>query len=100
VSIKYVSFLLDATSHGEGGIFALFSLCRGRVQKKGLLIALAMAGAALLFGDGMITPAISVLSRCNVDEAAFGGVASGEYHTNDSCADERPAMGQPDSPPQ
>ena len=63
VSVKYVTCLLRATSHGEGGIFALFALCReNRSAKPALFAAGAIAGAALLFSDGMITPAISVLS--------------------------------------
>ncbi|MCL4105668.1 UNVERIFIED_CONTAM: hypothetical protein GTU68_023735 [Idotea baltica] len=64
VSFKYVSILLSATNHGEGGIFALFSLCQGggTLNKSWLFAGGALAGAALLYGDGIITPAISVLS--------------------------------------
>ena len=63
VSIKYVGFLLKATSHGEGGIFALLALSRqAGTAKSGLMFAGAITGAALLYGDGVITPAISVLS--------------------------------------
>jgi len=65
--VKYLLMLTRATSQGEGGMFALLSLLRGgngAVSPRSLLIAMLMAlfGAALLYGDGMITPAISVLS--------------------------------------
>ena len=65
--IKYLLMLSYATSQGEGGMFALLSLMRsekGAFGPKTLMGAmlLALFGAALLYGDGMITPAISVLS--------------------------------------
>ncbi len=63
VSIKYVSFVMRADNHGEGGILALLALLPRRAASSGGITAtLVIAGAALLFGDGMITPAISVLS--------------------------------------
>jgi KUP system potassium uptake protein len=67
VSIKYVSFILRADNKGEGGILALLALAvpeRGKSARKKnqLLILIGVFGAALLYGDGMITPAISVLS--------------------------------------
>ncbi len=63
VSLKYVTFLLNATSHGEGGIFALLALSRqSNTSGSALMLGAAMCGAALLYGDGVITPAISVLS--------------------------------------
>lgn len=67
VGIKYLLMLTRVDNQGEGGVFALYALLRSaRVQmsKRGLLILslLALAGAALLYGDGTITPAISVLS--------------------------------------
>jgi len=64
VSVKYVGFVLRADNRGEGGILALLALVRpiahptsGRV----VLLTLGLFGAALLYGDGVITPAISVL---------------------------------------
>lgn len=64
ISIKYLVFALRADHEGEGGILALMELVkraiRGRLQQAMLLLGLF--GAALLYGDGMITPAISVLS--------------------------------------
>ncbi len=64
VSFKYVSFVLRADNRGGGGILALLALVRPLTRPKGtrvMLIALGLFGAALLYGDGVITPAISVL---------------------------------------
>jgi len=64
VSIKYLLFVMRADNQGEGGILALVALVRSKVgeQAHAVLIAIGLFGAALLYGDGMITPAISVLS--------------------------------------
>jgi KUP system potassium uptake protein len=64
VSVKYLLFVMRADNAGEGGILALVALVRTRGGRGGRagLIALGLFGAALLYGDGMITPAISVLS--------------------------------------
>lgn len=65
VSIKYVILVLRADSEGEGGVFALFSLIRNNKVKNGfikLLTTLLIIAAGLLLGDGIITPAISVVS--------------------------------------
>ncbi len=63
VSIKYCVFVLRADNHGEGGILALMALVTGRAGRgTGTLIVAALFGAALIYGDGIITPAISVLS--------------------------------------
>lgn len=68
VSVKYVGLILMADNRGEGGIFALMSLAfpeRGRTERKPfwarVMVALGLFGAVMLYGDGMITPAISVL---------------------------------------
>lgn len=64
VSFKYVTFVLKADNRGEGGILALLALVRplGRTSAgRKILIMLGLFGAALLYGDGVITPAISVL---------------------------------------
>ena len=66
ISIKYLVFVLRADNHGEGGILALTALATpikpsGRSEHT-FLIMLGIFGAALLYGDGIITPAISVLS--------------------------------------
>jgi KUP system potassium uptake protein len=66
ISFKYLIFVMRADNRGEGGILALMSLVRARGDHKtsgrSILIAFGLFGAALLYGDGMITPAISVLS--------------------------------------
>lgn len=65
ISIKYLGLILRADNHGEGGIMALTALVTPIRQKsacKSKLILLGLFGAALLYGDGMITPAISVFS--------------------------------------
>jgi KUP system potassium uptake protein len=66
ISIKYMIFMLRADNEGEGGILALVALLRPwkdtSFRSRKILIALGLFGAALLYGDGIITPAISVLS--------------------------------------
>jgi KUP system potassium uptake protein len=76
VSIKYCVFVMRADNHGEGGILALMSLVGANSFRGGakLLTGMGLLGAALLYGDGVITPAISVLSALegvNVVTAAF-----------------------------
>ena len=72
ISVKYLTFVMRADNNGEGGILALTSLVMkkrqpGQVAKAGLLVGLGIFGTALLYGDGIITPSISVL-------AAVGGL--------------------------
>ncbi|WP_226577858.1 KUP/HAK/KT family potassium transporter [Acuticoccus sediminis] len=65
VSVKYVSVLLRVDNGGEGGIIALAALLdlhRARRGRRAVMLGVALAGAAMLFGDAMITPAISVLA--------------------------------------
>lgn len=66
VSLKYVALIMRADNHGEGGLMALLALATHSVQDnprlKSLLMTLGVFGVALFFGDGVITPAISVLS--------------------------------------
>jgi len=66
VAVKYVLLVMRADYNGEGGIFALMALAFGgkpsRAVDRGALALLMIFGAALLFGDGAITPAVSVLS--------------------------------------
>jgi KUP system potassium uptake protein len=69
VTVKYVWFIMRADNHGEGGIFALLAIVPERFRNSAsptgrapALALLAVIGAALLYGDGVITPAISVLS--------------------------------------
>jgi KUP system potassium uptake protein len=62
VSVKYAGFIMRAHNRGDGGIMALTALLkRNRVVRLTLLVTLGIFGAALFFGDGIITPAISVL---------------------------------------
>jgi KUP system potassium uptake protein len=68
VSVKYVAFILRADNHGEGGVLALLALVlqrhhrAGEARRRAVLIGFGIFGSALLYGDGIITPAISVLS--------------------------------------
>src|SRR5580693_9096840 len=64
ISIKYCLFVMRADNRGEGGILALMSLIGANGFKPGFktLTAMGLLGAALIYGDGVITPAISVLS--------------------------------------
>ncbi len=61
VSVKYILIIMRLDNRGEGGILALLALVRQK-RRHGVLIALGLFGTALLYGDGIITPAISVLS--------------------------------------
>lgn len=73
VSIKYIVFILRADNHGEGGILALTELVVGRERAIGrmwALLVVGLFGMALLYGDGVITPAISVLSAVEGLEVA------------------------------
>jgi KUP system potassium uptake protein len=79
VSIKYVTFVMRADNGGEGGIMALIALVRGANPKgraaTAALVALGIFGAALFYGDGMITPAISVLSAVEGMEVVAPGLS-------------------------
>ncbi|SFO31736.1 potassium transporter Kup [Nitrosospira briensis] len=74
VSLKYITLILRADNHGEGGIMALLSLASSSVANRprlrNILFLLGAFGAALFFGDGVITPAISVLSAVEGLEVA------------------------------
>ncbi len=78
VSIKYVLFILRADNKGEGGIMALTALAHraaARHQRLGkVLVLLGLFGAALFYGDSMITPAVSVLSAVEGLQLAFDGI--------------------------
>jgi KUP system potassium uptake protein len=78
VSIKYLTLIVRADNHGEGGIFALLALIpekkrAGHAGRMGWATVLVLVGAALLYGDGMITPAISVLSAMEGLQVAAPG---------------------------
>src|SRR5450432_2332956 len=78
VSLKYIAYVLRADNKGEGGILALMALSSSNLRKSRKylpLIFLGVFGSALLYGDGMITPAISVLSAVEGLEIAAPSLA-------------------------
>ncbi|THG71049.1 potassium transporter Kup [Pseudomonas sp. A-1] len=79
VSLKYVLFILRADNEGEGGVMALTALARrataAHPRLSSGLVLLGLFGAALFYGDSMITPAISVLSAIEGLEIAYEGVS-------------------------
>src|SRR5690554_4373776 len=73
VTVKYVAIIMRADNRGEGGVLALTALALRAAtapRRRAAIIALGMVGAALFLGDGMITPAISVLSAVEGLEVA------------------------------
>ncbi len=80
VSLKYVVLILRADNHGEGGLIAMLALATQAVQDKPVLrtrlLLLGIFGTAIFFGDGVITPAISVLSAVEGLEVAAPGLHS------------------------
>jgi KUP system potassium uptake protein len=80
VSVKYVTFIMRADNQGEGGIIALTALVQGlrfsHPRFKLILVLLGILGASLFYGDGMITPAISVLSAVEGVKVAAPGLSS------------------------
>ena len=73
VTVKYVTLVMRADNHGEGGILALMALAQrvcNRPWSKAVVALVGIAGASLFFGDGVITPAISVLSAIEGLEVA------------------------------
>ena len=81
VSVKYVGFILRADNKGEGGVFALLALLLQRQnrgddrRRRALLVGLGLFGGAFLYGDGVITPAISVLGAVEGLEVAAPALA-------------------------
>ena len=74
VSIKYVVFIMRADNRGEGGVMAMIALAlhsaRGDRKKEKVIMLAGLVGAGMFYGDGMITPAISVLSALEGLEVA------------------------------
>jgi len=64
VTVKYVALVMRASNHGEGGVLAMMALASRRAKglQRDAVLLLGLAGVALFYGDGVITPAISVLS--------------------------------------
>src|SRR6185437_137751 len=79
VAVKYVSLVMRADNKGEGGIMALMTLAQraaGKsVRARRVIMLMALLGAALFFGDGVITPSISVLSAVEGLKVAAPGLA-------------------------
>jgi KUP system potassium uptake protein len=80
ITLKYVSFMMRADNGGEGGIMALIALTLRAVKRherlRWVLMSLGLFGAALFYGDGVITPAISVLSAVEGLKVAAPGLES------------------------
>ena len=80
VTVKYVTFIMRADNEGEGGIMALTALIDGaRLRSAAVkitLVTLGIFGASLFYGDGVITPAISVLSAVQGLDVAAPGLSS------------------------
>ena len=70
-SVKYVLFAMRVDNDGEGGILALMALLGVKRQHRPTIVAVGLFGAALIYGDGAITPAISVLSALEGVEMAM-----------------------------
>jgi len=62
ITFKYVFFIMRADNKGEGGLLALMALAQGKRTSMGVVFILGIVGAALFYGDAVLTPAISVLS--------------------------------------
>jgi KUP system potassium uptake protein len=73
--VKYVSFVMRVDNDGEGGILALMSLLGVKKAKRPVIVAVGLFGAALIYGDGAITPAISVLSALEGLEIPLPSIA-------------------------
>jgi KUP system potassium uptake protein len=78
VSLKYVTLILRANNHGEGGVMALLALASnsvgGNERLRNILLGMGVFGAALFYGDSVITPAISVLGAMEGLEIAAPGL--------------------------
>ncbi|WP_415716775.1 potassium transporter Kup [Maridesulfovibrio sp.] len=85
ICLKYVTFVMAADNNGEGGIFALYELVseKGTRRKTTFMLIATMLGGALLYGDGVITPAISVLSA--IEGLDVATTAAHQYTIHISC---------------
>ncbi|NDV21911.1 potassium transporter Kup [Desulfovibrio sp. JC022] len=85
ICLKYVTFVMAADNKGEGGIFALYELVShaGQRRSASFMLFAAMIGGALLYGDGVITPAISVLSA--IEGLDVATTAAHKYTTHIAC---------------
>ena len=101
ISIKYALLILRADNRGEGGIVALLALLSARNAEPGTwraqLLVVGLVGAALLYGDGAITPAISVLSALEglkVDAPVAGAGRGAAHRRHPDRAVRRPEKGR------
>jgi KUP system potassium uptake protein len=77
ISVKYCLFVMRADNHGEGGILALMSMTGANWSGgRRILIVMGLFGAALIYDDGIITPAISVLSALEGERGIYMGADS------------------------
>lgn len=77
IAIKYITFVLRADNDGEGGVFALYGLVsKLKITNKIIYTVILIIAAGLLFGDGIITPAISVISSVEGLRVAFPSLSS------------------------
>lgn len=85
ICLKYVTFVMAADNEGEGGIFALYELVCQQKERRSVsfMLIATMIGGALLYGDGVITPAISVLSA--IEGLDVATTAAHEYTTHIAC---------------
>src|ERR1700722_16295881 len=74
--VKYVSFVMRVDNDGGGGILALMSLLGVKQARRPVIVAVGLFGAALIYGDGAITPAISVLSALEGLEIAAPSITA------------------------
>jgi KUP system potassium uptake protein len=80
ITVKYVGYILRADNNGEGGVFALLALvlqrppAKGSLSRRTALIMLGLFGGAFMYGDGIITPAISVLGAVEGLQVAVPGL--------------------------
>jgi KUP system potassium uptake protein len=76
VTVKYVLFVMRADNHGEGGVMALMALAGRRAvgRQRAAVLLLGLVGVGLFYGDGVITPAISVLSAIEGTQVAAPNV--------------------------
>ncbi len=86
ICLKYVTFVMTADNEGEGGIFALYELVSPKSKRRSASVMLfaAMIGGALLYGDGVITPAISVLSA--IEGLDIATDVAHKYTTHIACS--------------
>ena len=77
-SVKYVNFAMRISNDGEGRIIAIMTLLGAKKQRRPIIVAVGLFGAALIYGDGAITPAISVLSALEGMEQATPTLATYE----------------------